>query len=115
MRPTGFGVAPRICVRHNCRVPEVRFTRSARKHRVAASRARYVLAHPYVIVPVPPKEGVRDEMLMHLGDDHTGRALEVGVFPVDGVVLVAHVMDLRAKFRPLYEQGKAFQAREEQR
>lgn len=95
---------------------EVRFTRSARKHRIAAGRARQVLARPYVLVPVPPKEGVRDAMLMYLGDDHTGRALEVGVFPTaDEVLLVAHVMDLRAKFRPLYEQGKAFAAREEER
>jgi hypothetical protein len=63
------------------------------------------------VVPVPVHEGLRDAMWMYLGDDATGRALEVGVFATDELLLVAHVMDLRAKFRPLYEQAKAFQAR----
>lgn len=91
----------------------IRFTQSARKHRVAAGRARYVLEHPYVVVPVAPKESGRDTMLMHLGDDDTGRALEVGAFELDEhTLLVAHVMDLRAKFRPLYEQAKSVRVRE---
>lgn len=93
----------------------MRFARSARKHRIAAGRARQVVAEPFVVVPVPAREGLRDAMWMYLGDDATGRALEVGVFATDELLLVAHVMDLRAKFRPLYEQAKAFQAREEEK
>ncbi|WP_187352007.1 hypothetical protein [Allosaccharopolyspora coralli] len=66
-----------------------------------------MLAQPYVVVPEPRPGGLPD-MLMHLGDDHTGRALEVGdVELADGTgVLVIHVMDLRKKYRGLYERGK---------
>lgn len=89
----------------------IRFTQSARRHRVSAGRAREVLADPYVLVPMP-SGAERDPMWIHLGDDASGRALEVGVFYSDQQLLVAHVMDLRAKFRPLYEQAKAVHARE---
>ena len=44
---------------------------------------------------------------MFLGDDDTGRALEVGAVEVhEDLLLVIHVMDLREKFRGSYEQGK---------
>lgn len=96
-------------------MPEVRFARSTHKRRIAAGRARQVVVEPFVVVPVPGCEWLRDAMWMYLGDDATGRALEVGVFVTDELLLVAHVMDLRAKFRPLYEQAKAFLTREEVR
>ena len=44
---------------------------------------------------------------MFVGDDDTGRALEVGAVEVsEDLLLVIHVMDLREKFSSLYEQGK---------
>ncbi len=46
-------------------------------------------------------------MWLYLGDDDTGRALEVGVLDTEeGDQLVIHVMDLRDKFRPYYDIGK---------
>lgn len=85
----------------------IQFTQAARKHRVAAGRARAVLGAPVAIVPVYRSEDTR-VMQLYLGDDDTGRALEVGVIDTDeGDQLVIHVMDLREKFRPYYDTGKA--------
>ncbi len=84
----------------------IRFSQSARKHRVAAGRARAVLADPVAIVRVRRPGDSRD-LLMHLGEDESGRALEVGVVEDErGDWLVIHVMDLRAKYREHYEHGK---------
>ncbi len=49
----------------------------------------------------------RPDVLMHLGDDHTGRALEVGAVVIDdGGLLVIHAMDMRERFRQGYEEGR---------
>ena len=84
---------------------EIRFTRSARKHRVGRARVVYVVEHPCVVVrQIRPDER---EVVMFLGDDDTGRALEVGAVEVsEDLLLVIHAMDLRDKFRGPYEQGK---------
>ncbi|WP_157601660.1 hypothetical protein [Saccharomonospora halophila] len=65
-----------------------------------------MLADPVAIVPVRRADDTR-MMRLYLGDDDTGRALEVGVIDTDeGDHLVIHVMDLRAKFRTYYDFGK---------
>jgi hypothetical protein len=43
--------------------------------------------------------------LLFLGDDATGRALEVIAVEERDRLVVIHAMDLRAKFRRLYEEG----------
>ena len=43
--------------------------------------------------------------LLILGDDDTGRALEVIAVEEDDTLIVIHAMDLRSKFRELYEEG----------
>ena len=82
----------------------IRFTRSARKHRVGRARALYVLNNAYAVVPqIRPRQ---PDVLMYLGDDETGRPLEVGVVVLDdGDLLVIHVMDMRQKFRDDYIAG----------
>lgn len=87
----------------------VRFTQAARKHRVSSGRARHVIDNPLVTLTLPaPGPGI-DDRLVFLGDDPTGRALEVVAVHLPDCLLVIHVQDLQAKFRPYYEQ-----AREEQ-
>ncbi len=84
---------------------QVRFSQSARRHRIGRARAQAVLADPVRIVRTPGPAG--REMWMYLGDDHTGRALEVGVLEeADATLVVVHAMDLRAKYRDQYERGK---------
>jgi hypothetical protein len=83
----------------------IEFTQSARRHRVGRARARYVIADAVAIVPALTPEG--REMQLYLGDDHTGRPLEVGTLAKDdGGLLVIHVMDLREKYRSYYDAGK---------
>ena len=64
-----------------------------------------MVEHPYAVLrqvrPDPP------DVVMCLGDDDTGRALEVGAVEVsEDLLLVIHPMDLRDKFRGPYEKGK---------
>jgi hypothetical protein len=40
-----------------------------------------------------------------LGDDQTGRALEVVAVRLPDCLLVIHVQDLQAKFRPYYHEA----------
>ena len=84
---------------------EIRFTKSAREQRVGRARAVYVVEHAYAVVRQTRPD--QPEVVMFLGDDKTGRALEVGAVEVsEDLLLVIHVMDLRQKFRGSYEQGK---------
>lgn len=76
-----------------------------RKHKIGRARALWVLEHAYGAVP-RRRDGPRGWFVMVVGDDMTGRALEVGIVVDDGVLWVIHVMDLRPKFRPIYEEGK---------
>jgi hypothetical protein len=64
----------------------------------------YVIEHAYV-VEVQVRGDLRD-VLMHLGDDQTGRALEVGVVEEGDRLVVVHAMDMRPKYRAVYEEGK---------
>ena len=89
---------------------ELHFARSARRHKIGRARARWVIANPFAIA-----EQIREDgrtIRIYLGDDHTGRPLEVGVGRVADGWLVVHVQDLRAKWRPRYETGKAAQEEE---
>ena len=44
--------------------------------------------------------------MVFLGDDESGRALEVMAVRTDRGLLVIHAMDLRPKWRQLNEEGK---------
>lgn len=83
----------------------VEFTQSARKHRIARARVRQVLADPVAEAVLPSEAGLQ-ERLVFLGDDEFGRALEVLAVRTDRGLLVIHAMDLRPKWRHLYEEGK---------
>ena len=84
----------------------VRFTQAARKHRVSSGRARHVIDNPLVTLTLPaPGPGI-DDRLVFLGDDPTGRALEVVAVHLPDCLLVIHVQDLQAKFRPYYDQAR---------
>lgn len=83
----------------------VEFTQSARKHRMGRARVRQVLADPVAEAALPGGSGLQ-ERLVFLGDDESGRALEVMAVRTDRGLLVIHAMDLRPKWRKLYEEGK---------
>ncbi len=83
----------------------VEFTQSARRHKIGKARVRQVLANPVVVDRIVEEHDPRVRLLI-LGDDDTGRALEVIAVEEDEVLVVIHAMDLRQKFRALYEEGK---------
>lgn len=84
---------------------EIEFAQSARRHRIGKARARHVVQHPRAQFVVPDSNG-RDDRILFLGDDQTGRALEVmAVELADERLYVIHAMDLRDKYRAAYEEG----------
>jgi Domain of unknown function (DUF4258) len=83
----------------------VEFTQSARKHKIGKARVRQVLEKPFVVERIVEEHFPRIRLLV-LGDDDTGRALEVIAVEEDDVLIVIHAMDMRPKFRALYEEGK---------
>lgn len=83
----------------------VEFTQSARSLEMGKARVRQVLANPVVVDRIVEEHDPRVRLLI-LGDDDTGRALEVIAVEEDEVFVVIHAMDLRQKFRALYEEGK---------
>lgn len=88
----------------------VRFARSATRHRVAKESIRHVIAHcglRFEQPPPNPDATVRDPRLVFLGDDAAGRQLEVmAVESSQGELLVIHAMPLRDKYRTQYEEAK---------
>lgn len=54
---------------------------------------------------VLPAEHGRQERLVFVGMDSSGRALEVMAVRTDHGLLVIHVMDLRPKWQHLLEEG----------
>jgi hypothetical protein len=91
---------------------QVAFAQSARRHKIGRIRVRHVLCDPVAVFTVPSPDGQTPERLLYLGDDHTGRPLEVVTVAVGDGELVIHAMDLRAKYRPSYEQAKEVAADE---
>ena len=83
---------------------KVEFTQSARKHRVGRKRVLEVLALPIVVITLNDAHG-RDKRLVFLGKDHSGRVLEVMAVEIVGGLLVIHAMDIRPKWRKVYEEG----------
>jgi uncharacterized DUF497 family protein len=93
-----------LLLNNNNGVP-VEFTQSARRHKIGRERVRQVLADPVVVVRIEEPHDPRVRML-YLGDDESGRALEVVAVDEGDRLVVIHAMDLREKFRMLYEEGK---------
>lgn len=83
----------------------VEFTSSSRRHKVGRARIRQVMADPVAVVRIEEESDPRVRLL-YLGDDATGRALEVIAVEESDRLVVIHAMDLRDKFRTIYEEGK---------
>jgi hypothetical protein len=84
------------------------WTAGARKHRVSRPRVRHVVEHAglYFVRPADPPARP-DEVLLFLGDDAAGVALEVvGVELADGRLRIIHAMPMRRGYQDLYEEAR---------
>ena len=90
---------------------QLRWARSATRHRVSRLRSRFVIDHAGVVFIQPAAPPDRpDPRLVWLGDDADGEALEVmAALTREGDVLVLHSMPLRDEFRPMYEEATRWQ------
>ena len=92
---------------------DLRWARSASKHRIARERVHHVIEHAGLRFEQPPPVGApagAEARLVYLGDDGEGVALEVMAVELDdGSLLVIHAMRLRAKYREQYEEAKRWQ------
>ncbi len=88
----------------------LRFTQAARKHKIGKSRVRHVIDNPLVVFRIPAPDAYSDDRTLYLGDDGSGRALEVLTVPIEDGELVIHAMDLRAKYRFGYDAAKEVRA-----
>lgn len=88
-----------ICVWHNVRVKPLRFTRSARRHKIGKTHAHHVISHYRPVVVTDPETD--QATLTWIGADTRDRELEVVAVETDNCFLVIHVMPtaLRTKGR----------------
>jgi hypothetical protein len=72
---------------------EVRFSRSARKHRIGKAHALFVMEHgePTVL----PADEQEEERWLWVGEDDRGAELEIVALVLPEVLLVIHVMPTR--------------------
>ena len=85
----------------------IRWARSATKHRVSRRRSQFVIERAGLRFRIPPPAEVSDDRLLYLGDDEDGVALEVMAVELeDGGLYVIHAMELRKRYRPQYEEAK---------
>ena len=78
---------------HNIEPAEIRFTQSARKHRIGKRRALFVLESYQPMVVTDPKSG--DQNLRWIGIDDRGLELEIIAVVTPKYLLVIHVMPYR--------------------
>jgi hypothetical protein len=91
------------------RDPDLRFARSATRHRISKDRIRHVITNHRVRFEEPPREGLgrRSNRIVYLGADSVNQELEVMAVELEsGGLYVIHAMPLRKKYRTRYEEGR---------
>ena len=82
------------------------FARSAKRHGISEERVRYVVEHCGMPLYPPDEAGL--PVVMFLGLDQHGIALEVAAVEIEPDELIAiHAMRLREKFRSDLERAMA--------
>lgn len=64
---------------------------SARKHGISDADMRHAYSNPIRVF-------ARDDLVMLVGADETGRLLEVGVAEAEGLEFIVHAMPARQRF-----------------
>jgi hypothetical protein len=79
---------------------DIRWARSATKHRISRQRSGYVVQTATTILSEPAPAGSRltADRLLFLGVDEDGILLEVMAVATDQALLIIHAMKMRAKY-----------------
>ncbi len=94
----------RLIVVRYCRVLEVHPGRPKAQDRQVTGPA--CDRNPLLAFRIPAPDDHSDDRILYLGDDETGRALEVLTVLMEDGELVIHAMDLRTKYRSVYDAAK---------
>ncbi|WP_249019309.1 hypothetical protein [Conexibacter sp. S30A1] len=88
-----------LYVCQNVRV-EIRWARSATKHRVSRARSEHAIRNAVAIIdqPAPADSASRDDRIVFLGPDRDGTMLEVMAVETEAGLLVIHAMLIRRKY-----------------
>lgn len=80
---------------------EIRWARSATRHRINRDRCRYVLKTATTIIrqPPPARSPLKDDRIVFLGADREGVLLEVMAVQTRAGLLVIHAMRMRPRYR----------------
>lgn len=88
---------------------DIRWARSATKHRISRERSRYVIERCGLVFaePPPPRAHSSATRLLFLGDGPEGIAIEVIAIQLrDDRLLVIHAMQVRRRYRRQYEEAR---------
>lgn len=92
---------------------DLKWARSATKHRISRERSRYVIEHCGLrFKQEPPTDAPvgASSRLIFLGNDTDGIALEVMAVELDDEnLLVIHAMPLRDRYQEQYEEAMKWQ------
>jgi hypothetical protein len=81
---------------------ELRWAKSAAKHRISRERGGHVVQTTETIIrePAPEDSPLEDDRIVFLGPDQNGVMLEVMAIETDQGLLIIHAMKMRPKYRP---------------
>lgn len=81
-----------IYASHNMSLKKIRFSQSARKHRIGKARALWVMRNSQPITEEAPDGSGKADRLIWIGRDDRGLELEVIAIDLNESLLVIHVM-----------------------
>lgn len=87
---------------------EIRWAKSARKHRISRARSGHVVRTAETIIREPAPEGspLEDDRIVFLGPDPNGVMLEVVAVEIEHGLLIIHAMKMRSQYRPFLKRKR---------
>lgn len=87
---------------------EIRWAKSAAKHRISRARSAHVVKTAETIIrePAPDDSPLEDDRIVFLGPDPRGVMLEVVAVEIGSGLLIIHAMKMRAQYRPFLQRKR---------
>lgn len=84
---------------------EIRWARSATRHRISRTRSEHVVRNPTVTIvqPAPGDSAHQDDRIVYLGTDSDGALLELMAVETDAGLVIIHAMPIRDRYRKYLE------------